>query len=107
MPIYRLVLGAYGLLRERWGKFELRYLDPNGRIDPKKEKRATVLRLLQGTNTVRVSLRPRTAINVIPRLAFSAFHNRRYPTRLMPGVTGERLETNGRVCYEVKVAPRW
>lgn len=86
-----LGLAGWQLFRGRWGKFEFRFLHPTGRIDPKTEKRASVVRLLPGRNVVRISLRPRTGISVINRLAFSCFGNRNYPMRLIPGSTGDRI----------------
>ena len=79
---------AAAFLRRHFGKFELKFLDPLGPIDPPREKRATVLRLLPGESVVRVSLRPRVAIKNVRGFAFTALTNRNCPMRWWPGAVG-------------------
>lgn len=84
------VLIAVQWLFRVYGRFELRFLDPDAETDPEKEKRSSVLRLLPGTSVTRISLRPRTHIWGIKRLSFTTFDNRNYPMRFLPGFTGSR-----------------
>lgn len=80
--IFRLVLA-------KWGRFELRFLDPEKQRNPETEKQSVVLRLLPGVSSVIISLRPRLGISMVKRLSFSFFSNRNYPMRAFPGVVSK------------------
>ena len=85
---------AYIWGRRKWGRFEIRFLDPDILPTAEKEQRTIALRLLPGESVVRVSIRPRVPISYVTRFVFSAFDNRWYPLRLWPGKTGKRVSTS-------------
>lgn len=86
---------AFSLARTWWGRFELRFLNPNEEIDPQHEKRSCALRLLPHESYIPLSIRPRTRISSINRITFSAFDNRNYPMRLLSMKPGQkRLSTS-------------
>lgn len=74
--------------KRNWGRFGLRWLEPNAAIDPDTDRPSRVIRLFPGKNVARFSLRPNVDISRVTRLSFSALENRRYPLRLWMGARG-------------------
>jgi hypothetical protein len=93
-----------------WGKFGLRWLDPDGVIEPKEEQQARLLHLLPGHTVVRFSLRPNISLSSVTRLSFSAFDNQWYPLRLWMGSTGKRVSSEKITAMRLrrhKGGPNW
>lgn len=94
--------GLWIWAKSHWGKFGLRFLDPEGAIDPKEERQSRVLRLLPGKVVVRFALRPQIAISMVTRFNFSFFDNDWYPRRLWMSSTGKRILTSRIVATRIR-----
>jgi len=76
----------------KFGRFDLRFLDPSETVTPEGMKRSIGIGIPVGESVINLSLRPRMGIK-LHRIVFSFFDNRNYPMRLWPPVTGRRHPT--------------